>query len=95
MLVAAAMTLKAAAAQELPKIAQTPPLGWLSWQHYRCNRDCTADPDNCFSEKMIRRTADLMVSEGYAAAGYSYLNMVSCAAYALALLLEPGCRACV
>ena len=49
--------------------------GWLSWQHYRCNRDCKTDPENCFSEKLIKRTADLMVSEGYKDAGYTYVNM--------------------
>jgi len=44
--------------------------GWLSWQHYRCNRDCKTDPENCFSETLIKRTADLMVWEGYKDAGY-------------------------
>ena len=49
--------------------------GWLSWQHYRCNRDCKTDPENCFSETLIKRTADLMVSEGFKDAGYTYVNM--------------------
>ena len=44
--------------------------GWLSWQRYRCNMDCTNDPDNCFSEKLIKKTIDAMVSEGYKDAGY-------------------------
>ena len=44
--------------------------GWLSWQRYRCNMDCKNDPDNCFSEKLIKRTIDAMVSEGYKDAGY-------------------------
>lgn len=61
-----------------PKIGQTPATGFLSWQHYRCNRNCKTDPDNCLSEKMIKRTADLMVSENYAAAGYRYVNIDDC-----------------
>jgi hypothetical protein len=32
--------------------------------------DCKNDPDNCFSEKLIKRTIDAMVSEGYKDAGY-------------------------
>ena len=28
--------------------------GWLSWEHYRCNTDCTKDPENCISEHLIR-----------------------------------------
>ena len=44
--------------------------GWLSWQRYRCNMDCTNDPDNCFSEKLIKQTIGAMVSEGYKDAGY-------------------------
>ena len=27
-------------------VARKPPLGWLSWQRYRCNMDCKNDPDN-------------------------------------------------
>jgi hypothetical protein len=60
------------------RIGQTPALGWLSWQHYRCNRDCKGDPGNCFNEDLIKRTADLMVSEGYAAAGYKYISLDDC-----------------
>jgi hypothetical protein len=52
--------------------------GWLSWQRYRCNMDCTNDPDNCFSEKLIKKTIDSMVSEGYKAAGYEYVNLDDC-----------------
>ena len=50
--------------------ARTPPLGWLSWQRYRCNMNCTADPDNCFSERLIKKTIDAMAAGGYKEAGY-------------------------
>ena len=46
--------------------------GWLSWQRYRCNMDCKNDPDNCFSERLIKKTIDAMVSEGYKDVGYEY-----------------------
>lgn len=25
----------------------TPPMGWLSWERFRCNIDCDNDPENC------------------------------------------------
>lgn len=28
-------------------LARTPPMGWLSWERFRCNTDCDNDPDNC------------------------------------------------
>lgn len=28
-------------------LARTPPMGWMSWERFRCNVDCEADPRNC------------------------------------------------
>lgn len=28
-------------------LARTPPMGWMSWERFRCNVDCQADPRNC------------------------------------------------
>jgi len=30
-------------------LALTPPMGWLSWERFRCNINCDDDPDNCIS----------------------------------------------
>nr|CAD7574261.1 unnamed protein product [Timema californicum] len=30
-------------------LVRTPPMGWLSWERFRCNTDCKNDPDNCIS----------------------------------------------
>lgn len=59
-------------------LALTPPMGWLSWERYRCNTDCQADPDNCISEKLYMTMADLLVSGGYKDAGYKYVNIDDC-----------------
>ncbi|KAG7301629.1 hypothetical protein JYU34_014606 [Plutella xylostella] len=59
-------------------LALTPPMGWLTWERYRCITDCKKYPDECISEALIKRTADLMVSEGYLAAGYDYLGIDDC-----------------
>ncbi|XP_059619087.1 alpha-N-acetylgalactosaminidase-like isoform X2 [Phlebotomus argentipes] len=59
-------------------LARTPPMGWLSWERFRCNTDCEGDPDNCISENLFRTMADLVVSEGYASVGYEYINVDDC-----------------
>ncbi|XP_045483983.1 alpha-N-acetylgalactosaminidase [Pieris rapae] len=59
-------------------LALTPPMGWLTWQRFRCKTDCKTYPDECISEALIRRTADKMVSDGYLAAGYNYVGIDDC-----------------
>ena len=60
----------ALAAQSAPgrSLAQTPPMGWNSWNKFACN----------VSEQLIRETADAMVSSGMQAAGYQYVNIDDC-----------------
>ncbi|KAH0616832.1 hypothetical protein JD844_028250 [Phrynosoma platyrhinos] len=31
-------------------LMRTPPMGWLSWERFRCNTDCKSDPHNCIRE---------------------------------------------
>lgn len=59
-------------------LALTPPMGWLSWERYRCNTDCVNDPDNCISEQLYRSMADLLVSKGFKDKGYEYVNVDDC-----------------
>lgn len=59
-------------------LARTPPMGWLAWERFRCNIDCKNDPENCISEKLFMKMADLMVSEGYLEAGYNILSLDDC-----------------
>jgi len=28
-------------------LARTPPMGWLTWERFRCNTDCKNYPDTC------------------------------------------------
>jgi len=60
----------ALAAQSAPgrSLAQTPPMGWNSWNKFACN----------VSEQLIRQAADAMVSSGMQAAGYQYVNIDDC-----------------
>jgi alpha-galactosidase len=49
-------------------LANTPPMGWNSWNKFGCN----------VSDAMIRGMADAMVSSGMAKAGYQYINIDDC-----------------
>ncbi len=49
-------------------LAQTPPMGWNSWNKFGCD----------VSEKMIREMADAMVSSGMKDAGYQYIVIDDC-----------------
>lgn len=53
---------------KFPDLAQTPPMGWNSWNTFGCNID----------ENLIRQTTDAMVSSGMHDAGYVYVNIDDC-----------------
>ncbi|KAH8352212.1 hypothetical protein KR084_002708 [Drosophila pseudotakahashii] len=59
-------------------LAKTPPMGWLSWERFRCNTDCVNDPDNCISEQLFQTMTDILVADGYASVGYEYINIDDC-----------------
>ncbi|KEH23291.1 putative alpha-galactosidase [Medicago truncatula] len=49
-------------------LGKTPPMGWNSWNHFSCQID----------EKIIRQTADALVSTGLSKLGYTYVNIDDC-----------------
>ncbi len=49
-------------------LALTPPMGWNTWNTFKCNID----------EKLVRESADVMVSSGMRDAGYEYINLDDC-----------------
>ncbi len=51
-------------------LALTPPMGWMTWERFRCNTDCVNDPLNCISEDLIKQQAEQMVLKGFLDAGY-------------------------
>jgi alpha-N-acetylgalactosaminidase len=59
-------------------LARTPPMGWLSWERFRCNVDCSNDPDNCIGEKLFKDMADVMERDGFLRAGYEYVIIDDC-----------------
>ena len=44
----------ACAAAQKPPLAMTPPMGWMSWEIFRCRIDCAAEPNDCISEKLYK-----------------------------------------
>ncbi|WAQ98162.1 AGAL-like protein [Mya arenaria] len=59
-------------------LALTPPMGWLTWERFRCNTDCVNRPDDCISETLIKVMADHLAADGYLAAGYQYIIIDDC-----------------
>ncbi|MEO8073386.1 MAG: glycoside hydrolase family 27 protein, partial [Acidobacteriota bacterium] len=57
-----------AVAQKFESLAKTPPMGWNSWNGFGCNVD----------EKLIKETADKIVSSGMKGAGYEYVVIDDC-----------------
>ena len=62
-------------------LARTPPMGWMSWQRFRCETNCTEEPDACINEALYKSTADAIAAGGadsYLAAGYSTVSIDDC-----------------
>lgn len=55
-------------AQKFNGLAKTPPMGWNSWNRFRCD----------VNEKLIREAAEAMVSSGMKEAGYKYIIIDDC-----------------
>jgi alpha-galactosidase len=54
--------------QTLTGVADTPPMGWNSWNHYHCS----------VNEAILRNISKLFQATGVAAAGYAYVNIDDC-----------------
>ena len=57
-----------APARKSAGLAETPPMGWNSWNTFGCKVD----------ERLIRQIADAMVASGMKEAGYEYINIDDC-----------------
>jgi alpha-galactosidase len=55
-------------AQKFPGLAETPPMGWNSWNIYACN----------INENLVREVAKAMVDRGLKDAGYEYIVIDDC-----------------
>ncbi|WP_373056531.1 glycoside hydrolase family 27 protein [Zunongwangia sp. H14] len=55
-------------AQKFDNLAETPPMGWNSWNKFACN----------INEQVIKDAADAMVESGMKDAGYEYIIIDDC-----------------
>ena len=55
-------------AQKFDNLALTPPMGWNSWNKFRCTLD----------EQLVREMADALVENGMRDAGYQYIVIDDC-----------------
>lgn len=39
----------------------TPPMGWMTWERFRCNTDCDNDPNNCIRYQTLIVAAQFLV----------------------------------
>ena len=69
LLVALAILAGASAhAQKFSELAQTPPMGWNSWNKFQCD----------VNEQIVREIASAMATNGMKDAGYQYINIDDC-----------------
>lgn len=59
-------------------LAQTPPMGWMSWEIFRCHTDCDKDPENCINQNLYESMTDRIVDDGYLAVGYNQVSIDDC-----------------
>jgi|EP00945_MAST-04E_sp_MAST-4E-sp1_P003949 hypothetical protein len=61
-----------------PSLARTPPMGWMSWQVFRCEVDCNLHPESCISERLFKEMTDTLVKDGFLDAGYDTISIDDC-----------------
>jgi len=59
-------------------LARTPPMGWMSWERYRCVTDCKTWPKSCISEDLYVNAGKALVKLGFKDAGYEYVSIDDC-----------------
>jgi len=59
-------------------VARTPPMGWLSWERFRCNTDCVTFPDTCIGENLFMEQATHLARDGWLDVGYNIVHIDDC-----------------
>ena len=53
-------------------------MGWMSWELFRCQTDCTTHPTSCINADLYETMGDLLAADGYLAAGYNQISVDDC-----------------
>lgn len=59
-------------------LSKTPPMGWMSWELFRCKVDCDVEPDLCISQRLYQEQAKALKDGGFIAAGYTGIHADDC-----------------
>ena len=59
-------------------LAKVPPMGWMSWEIFRCETNCSSHPDGCINDKLYETMTDALVSGGFLEAGYDGIHIDDC-----------------
>merc|ERR1719201_3295819 len=59
-------------------LARTPPMGWMSWEVFRCQTNCVDHPDACINHNLYEQMTDRLADEGYLEAGYVTVSIDDC-----------------
>ncbi|TNN10550.1 Alpha-N-acetylgalactosaminidase [Schistosoma japonicum] len=59
-------------------LARTPPMGWITWQRYQCQFNCSEYPNDCINEKLVKHIADKLILDGWNNLGYRYVIINDC-----------------
>ena len=59
-------------------LSPTPPMGWMSWEMFRCQTDCATHPDACINEALYKAQTDALVAGGFLKAGYNGIHIDDC-----------------
>eukprot|EP00049_Salpingoeca_infusionum_P009158 m.151714 g.151714 ORF g.151714 m.151714 type:complete len:499 (+) comp14257_c0_seq1:116-1612(+) len=60
------------------QLSQTPPMGWMSWELFRCDIDCDVEPTHCVNAALYESMADALVSGQFLKAGYDTIHIDDC-----------------
>ena len=56
-----------------------PPMGWMSWELFRCNVNCTGKyHDTCIGHDAFVKQATILIKDGYFRAGYNRVHVDDC-----------------
>eukprot|EP00051_Salpingoeca_urceolata_P010833 m.133144 g.133144 ORF g.133144 m.133144 type:complete len:182 (-) comp16874_c0_seq4:1248-1793(-) len=66
-----------AASVSVPQVL-TPPMGWMSWEVFRCEVDCLTHNETCINEYLYKSQTDRLVADGYLDAGYDGIHLDDC-----------------
>merc|ERR1712113_794716 len=59
-------------------LARTPPMGWMSWEVFRCQTNCASHPDSCIDHNLYEQMTDRIVEDGYLEVGYDQVSIDDC-----------------